>query len=77
MDNNIIITVIISIIFFIIKFLEIRFIQKDKKPIKDILRDTIIVSISSIVGIFIVEQFYDNNSIGRTATDAFIGKPEF
>lgn len=56
MDNIFFISGIISIIFFITKFLEMRFIEKESKPLKYLVRDTLVVYISVITGHFIVEQ---------------------
>lgn len=77
MERNIIITIVIAILFFVIKFLEIRFIQKDDdKSLKDSIRDTIIVGISTMIGLYVVQLSYDV-SVGKSSTDAFIGKPDF
>ena len=56
MDNIFIISGIISIIFFIAKFIEMRFIDKENKPLKFLIRDSLIVYISVISGFFIVTQ---------------------
>ena len=56
MDNIFLIAGIISIIFFITKFLEMRFIEKESKPLKHLVRDTLVVYISVITGYFVVEQ---------------------
>ena len=50
MENIFILSGIIAVVFFIIKFLEMRFIEKETKPLKILFRDTIIVYISSILG---------------------------
>ena len=56
MDNIFLVAGIISVIFFITKFLEMRFIEKESKPLKYLVRDTLVVYISVITGNFIVEQ---------------------
>jgi len=56
MDNIFFTAGIISFIFFITKFLEMRFIEKESKPLKFLIRDTLVVYISVISGIFIIEQ---------------------
>ena len=33
-----------------------RFILKENKPVKDIIRDTVLVYLSSVVGVFIFDQ---------------------
>ena len=46
MDNIFIIAAIISIIFVIGKFIEMRFIEKESKPLKLLIRDALLVYIS-------------------------------
>jgi len=56
MKNIFIISAIISIIFFIIKFIEMRFIEKESKPLKLLIRDALLVYFSVFVGYFILDQ---------------------
>jgi hypothetical protein len=49
---------IIATVYFLLKFLEMRFVDQDnKKPIKVLIRDTLIVGISSVLGVYLLEQF--------------------
>ena len=78
MEDNIIITFIIVLLFFIIKFIEIKFIRKETVNIKDIIRDSIIVCISSILGTYLVQQFNITSIISNSkGTNAFVDKPDF
>jgi hypothetical protein len=56
MDNIFIIAGVISIIFLITKFIEMRFIEKENKPVKLLVRDTILVYICVLIGMFTYEQ---------------------
>jgi hypothetical protein len=56
MNNIFIFATIISVAFFITKFIEMRFIEKESKPLKLLIRDTLIVYFSVIVGNFVIEQ---------------------
>lgn len=56
MDNIFLVAGIISVIFFIAKFLEMQYIEKESKPLKVLIRDTLVVYISVIFGNFILEQ---------------------
>jgi len=47
---------IISALFFIAKFIEMRFIEKENKPLKFLVRDSLVVYFSVISGNFILEQ---------------------
>jgi len=56
MNNIFIIAGIISVIFFIVKFIEMRFVDKESKPLKFLIRDSLLVYFSVIAGNFITEQ---------------------
>ncbi len=57
MENIFLEALIISIIYSIINFLEMRYYQKEDKTIKDIVKEGLLVYLSVISGVFIVEQF--------------------
>jgi hypothetical protein len=56
MDNIFIFSGVISIIFLIVKFFEMRFIEKENKPLKFLIRDTLLVYFSVIIGYYLIEQ---------------------
>jgi len=56
MDNIFMFALIVSIVFFIVKFIEMRFLDKEPKPLKFIVRDTLVVYFSVVFGNFILEQ---------------------
>jgi len=56
MDNIFLKAGVIAIIFFIAKFIEMRFIEKENKPFKLLVRDALIVYFCVISGYFILEQ---------------------
>lgn len=56
MDNIFLVAAVISIIFFIVKFIEMRFIEKENKPLKYLIRDSLLVYFSVITGNFVIEQ---------------------
>lgn len=56
MDNIFLIAGIISVIFFIAKFLEMRYIDDEPKPLKYLIRDSLLVYVSVVCGGFILEQ---------------------
>jgi heme/copper-type cytochrome/quinol oxidase subunit 4 len=80
MENIFIIAAVIAIIFLIAKFLEMRFVDKESKPIKLLVRDALLVYFSVISGYFILEQLKTNVHTGgsnSTVTPVFTGNPEF
>jgi len=87
-----IIAAIIAVVFFICKFFEIKFFAKtnteddenekedDKsKPLKEILRDTILVYISVWIGGFVIDQFPSElgGKIMRAPPIVFTDPPNF
>jgi len=76
MENIYLIGLVISIIFLVSKFMEMRFITKENKPLKTIIIDTFFVYFSVIIGNFIMDQF---NLKTQILTDApvFVDNPKF
>ena len=66
----------IAFVYFILKFIELRYIIKQPKAIKELIRDSIIVYVSSIIGLYTIEQFADT-IIGSKTPPAMTGNPEF
>jgi len=75
-NNSFIIPITISIVYLFVKVCEMRFIIKENRPIKDLFRDTIIVCLSSILGIYGVEQL-DTSITSAKTTSVFVGNPDF
>lgn len=79
MNNEIITSVIISTIFFIIKFIEMRFIQRENVPLKTLVVNTLIVFVSAVLSLMIMKQFNIDEIIGniKSVPSVFTGKPDF
>ena len=79
MNNQVLTAGIISIIYFLMKFIEMRFILKENKPLKHMVIDTMIVFISATITILLLDQFNLNELIGnvKSVPGAFINKPDF
>ena len=75
MDNIFVFSGIISIVFLIMKFIEMRFIEKENKPLKLLIRDTLVVFISVMTGQYIIEQLAPINIIKSPAV--FTDNPGF
>ena len=76
MDNIFVVAAVISAIFLISKFIEMRFVDKESKPLKLLIRDTVIVFFSVISGNFIIEQLSPVMQKGGI-TPVFTDNPEF
>ena len=78
MYNNFIVAAVISVVFFITKAFENKFAdEENKKPIKFIARDTLLVYFSVMVGHFVLEQFNNIEQSGGNHTPVFTDNPEF
>ena len=70
---------IISVTYFILKFVEMRFIEKENKPLKYLIRDSLLVYFSVITGDFMVKQitpFMDETTTTSTPI-VFTDNPGF
>jgi len=76
MENIYITALIISFLYLLCKFIEMRFITKENKPIKNIIIDTIFVYFCVIVGFFLISQF---NLKTKSLNEApvFVDNPKF
>ena len=68
MENIFIIASLISFFYLIVKFIEMRFIEKDNKPLKVLIKDTLVVYLCVLLGNFIVEQI-NPSLLGKDATN--------
>jgi len=66
---------VVAIMYVIFRFIEMRFILKENKPLKVLFRDTIIVYLSTVSGLFVLDQFA--TSIGKSAPKVFTDIPNF
>jgi len=71
---------VISIAFLIAKFLEMRYIEKESKPLKMLIRDALIVYFSVIIANFVMEQLntiMESSGGGKKITPVFTDNPGF
>jgi len=61
MEQVFFISVIATLLFFVIKFAEMKFVQHDMKPLKYFVRDTVMVFVSTLTATFAF--FYAGGSI--------------
>jgi hypothetical protein len=79
MNNIFVISAIISITFLLVKFFEMRYIEKESKPLKLLIRDAFLVYFSVIMANFIIEQINPmiKHSSNAKATQVFTDNPGF
>jgi cytochrome bd-type quinol oxidase subunit 2 len=80
MTNIFYVAIVISVIYLIGRFIEMRFITKETKPLSLLFRDALLVCSSVVVGHFVLEQIRPMLSEGGgspTVTPVFTDNPEF
>jgi hypothetical protein len=76
MENIFMIAFMISFMYFVFKFIEMRFIEKESLPLKVLVRDVLIVYISALAGFFINTQVQPMMR-GGNVTPVFTDNPGF
>ena len=56
MDNLVVLAVSAAIVYFFVKFIEMRFIKRESEPLKGLIKDSAFVAVATGLGGFIVEQ---------------------
>jgi hypothetical protein len=78
MEKYIIHSGIIAFIYLLMKFVEMRIVIKEAKPVKELIRDTVIVYLSAMVGLYIIDEFMPSgDSVKKTITNVFTDMPGF
>lgn len=79
MDNIFLVAGIISVIFFVVKFLEMQYVEKESKPLKILIRDALVVYVSVVAGMFILEQLTPviKETVVPSSPIAFTDNPPF
>lgn len=60
MEEVFIISIIITIIFCISKFVEMKYFQQDTKPMKEVVRDILLVFVACLSGGYIFFNFHSS-----------------
>jgi TctA family transporter len=77
MSNIFVIAAVVSIVFLIAKFIEMRFVEKENKPLKILIRDALVVYFSVVSGYFILSQLDPVTSSDSNITPIFTDNPGF
>jgi uncharacterized membrane protein YgcG len=60
-----VIGLVVAVVYFLLKFMEMRFVDpENQKPVKVLIRDCIMVCISTVIGLFVLNQFENIGSFG-------------
>ena len=78
MDNYFIHSGIIAFVYLLLKFAEMRIVTKETKPLKDLMRDTLLVYVSCIVGLYVISELVPSaGAVHEVVTNVFVDKPGF
>lgn len=80
MDNIFLVAGVITFIFFISKFLEMRYVEKEARPLKVLIKDALLVFLCIVVGNYILEQVNPvlNDTLSSNITQTvFTDNPPF
>jgi len=68
---------VISIMYFLFRFFEMRVIVKENKPLKTLLRDSLLVYLACVSGEFLINEITPLASGVSTQPSVFINDPDF
>ena len=88
MEKAFILSLFITGVFFVSKIIDMKYISKEWKPIKNLIRESLFVFISSIISVVVffltngkMSEFFDilteNKTLKPSATEVFTGEPGF
>ncbi len=78
MNNSIfIIAIAIASVYLIFRFIEMRMIIKENKPLKVLFRDTLLVYLSVLLGSFILDQISPLKDSLNSSPEVFTNDPTF
>jgi hypothetical protein len=88
MEKLLVLSVVISVLYIFAKIVEMKYVEKQMKPFKFVLRDSVVVFLSSFVGLFFGFMLQGNvtdfmnvmtntKSFTPNDTQVFTGEPEF
>lgn len=88
MEKVLLITIVITVVFGIFKFLEMKYLERHMKPVKELIRDIFIVFLASFTCLFIALNYQhklddflavvtNTSVIKPDTTQVFTGTPDF
>ena len=83
MNDILSVSVFTSVIYVIVRFINMNFVEKEPQPVKELFKDALFVFISVNLGFFILSQVTSfslsggDGTVSGKSVDAFTGEPEF
>lgn len=66
---------IVTVLYAVFKFVDVRFVSKADVSVRHIARDMVMVYASSVAGFYVADNV--NTAAIKKSTAAFVGKPTF
>ena len=76
MTNIFVSSGIIAIIYLLLEIIRQKYILKENKALKLLVTDSVVVLLSSAIGLFAVENL-DKGVLNKSSPTAFVGTPDF
>lgn len=77
MESIYVTALVISVVYLIAKFLEMRIVEKESRPLKILIKDSLIVYFSILFGHFVIQQVAPVVKKSVQFTPAFLDNPGF
>ena len=78
MENIFLTSCLVSFVYFVFKLIELKYMKcDDNKPFKEMVKDTLIVYLSSVVGYLLLGQILLVLTDEIKGTQVFTGTPDF
>jgi hypothetical protein len=75
MNNLFLTSTLIAISYFVFKLIDIKYIKKENLILKNQVRNTIIVYLSSLTGLYLIDNI--NNNVTENNMSVYTDKPDF
>ena len=75
MSNLLLMSTFVAIVFFVLKLADIKYIKKEILVLKFLFRDTILVFLSSFIGLYLFDNI--NSSTIEKNVSVYTDKPDF
>jgi len=75
--NTFVISGVISVIYFIARFIEMRTLDKEPKPLKVLVKDSLLVYFSAVIAFFVIDQIEPLIASAKSTPVVFTDSPDF
>ena len=75
MEQHLINGAIVTVVYAVLKFIDVRFVSKSETSVRNVARELVTVYASAVAGFYISDNV--SASAIKKSTAAFVGKPTF